>query len=160
MKKLTSILLITILCLCTSFGFVNTYASEETEDYIEFTVPENFAMQDNIAKAANQSFVQKVTTYSEELPGSAFTAQYNKLTVSGRAAGGANTVTIKLKVKGALNQYYTVSGGTKTLTCNNTIYNLFSGFNIQSGKTYRFYYKANGNTTDTADVSLSVIIWE
>ena len=70
------------------------------------------------------------------------------------------TVSVQLKVKGLFNQYYNVSNASRTLTCDGNTHTLFNGFEVQSGKTYRFYYRANGSYTQAPSVTLSAVFWD
>lgn len=155
--KLFSILIACIMCISS----VNVFAlgivqNDYGKDYIEFTVSEEYEARD-----INQTIVEKVTALFSENPGpNEIKANGNLLTVSGFGDNVGTTVSIQLKVKGLFG-YYKVNGGAATLNCDGEIHHLFNGFNIEAGKTYRFYYKANGGDyTISPKVTLSIVIWD
>lgn len=142
-----------ILVFSVLFSGIGVFACEYNNDdysYIEFTVPE---------KSSTQTFSEDVTVLSEWEPGKAFTAQGSSLTASAKGENMGITVSVKLRVKGLLNQYYDVSNSSRTFSCDGSTHNLYYGFSIASGKTYRIYYKANGSTTQCPDVYLAAIVY-
>lgn len=155
--KLISAIIACIMCISS----VNAFASEIVqndceENYIEFTVPEEYG-----ARGINQTIVEEVAVLPTENPGpNQIKANGNLLTVSGIGNNVGVTVSVRLKVKGLFG-YQNVSGGTATLNCDGETHDLFNGFNIESGKTYRFYYMVNGTDhTISPNVRLAIVIWD
>ncbi len=155
----TSLMLVLAMYFCTLPA--SAAASSVSDDsgemsYIEFTVPEDASVNPR----SMQSFVETVTVLPEWFPGKEVVAEHNKLTVSAKGANMGITVSVQLKVKGLFDQYYNVSNASRTLTCDGNTHTLFNGFEVQSGKTYRFYYRANGSYTQTPSVTLSAVFWD
>lgn len=153
--KFTMFSLLVVFAMC--FSSVNVFAAESSDEgfsYIEFTITE-----DSSIKVMNQTDYEKVTVLPEWFQGKEIVSQGNLLTASAKGDNMGITVSVQLKVKGLFNQFYNVSGAARTLQCNGQTHNLYNGFGIQSGKTYRFYYKANGTNTQCPSVGMSIVIW-
>lgn len=155
---------VTVLACMLCFSCTNMFATEIIEmrgidsgNYIEFTVPEDYSTYD-----ITQSLVERVTSiYGEYAGTNEIVAEGNLLSVRGVGDNTGTTVNITLRVKGLLNLYYEVSGSTVTLTCDGELHTLYNSFNIQAGKTYRFYYEnVNEDYTVAPNVSLAIVIWD
>lgn len=157
--KKSIVIISLILILCMNVANVNVFATEDEEwNVIEFSVNDDGSITTITPK--NTSFAQTVTALPEEFGGEAWTATNSRLTVSGKASNIGSTVSIHLRKKGLLNQYYKVNGTSATLNCDGQTHNIYSGISVTAGETYKFYYKSNGGNTHTPTVTLGIVLWD
>ncbi len=162
MKKKTWISLVlafvilTTMCVCpvsaaTLSEEACTVENEEGWNYVEFTVPENYS--------ARTAFIDDVDVLPGEWgPGASMKADGNYVTVAARGENLGITVSIQMKVKTIGNLYAPVTS-IATLQCDGVTHNVFTSFEVEKGKTYRFFYKSNDTANRTVDVFLSANFW-
>ena len=151
--------ILTTMCVCpVSAAALNneetnhtTVNEEDGWNYVEFTVPENYSTR--------TTFIDDVDVLPGEWgPGSSMKADGNYVTVAARGENLGITVSIQMKVKTIFNTYAPVTS-IATLRCDGVTHNVFTSFEVEKGKTYRFFYKSNDTVDRTVDVFLSANFW-
>ncbi|MBQ8044056.1 MAG: hypothetical protein IJ272_07935 [Clostridia bacterium] len=130
------------------------YVEEDGKTYVEFTIPETY---DTRAMTDYHEYME--TIYNYERNGGAFTCQGNRITVTAVGENVGASVKIQLEYKGLLNQFYDVSGASKTIVCDGTTKNLFNSITVTPGETYRFTYLQTNMSNVYPKVTLVAVMY-
>ena len=163
-KSLISLVLVLVMvatmCVCPISASAATVENTTTESvgtedgwsYVEFTVTKSYS-----ARTVYTDTVYPLPTTF--FPGETeMKADGDHISVAARGTNLGVTVSIQIYVKVSGNLYNPVSH-VEQLVCNGKSYNLFSGFEVNEGSTYRFYYRLDGNTTAQPTVILAASFW-
>lgn len=140
--------------------------STENEQTTEIHFDEEIGMYyvELSTQSANDD-MQTVYDTITALPGGYYTstgdivAQHSKVSAAVRGDTSGIQVAVQLKVKIGSN-YYNVTNGYNTFTCNGSNYNVFQGLKVDTGKTYRFYFKSLGGNTDAPNLIIAATFWD
>ena len=155
-----ALVMIVTMCVCPISASAATVENTTTESvgiedswsYVEFTVPESYS-----ARTVYTDTVHPLLTGF--FPGETdMEADGDHISVAANGTNLGVTVSIQIYIKVEGNLYNPVSH-IEELLCDGTSYNLFRGFEVEEGETYRFFYRLNGNSTRQPTVILAASFW-